>query len=470
MTERPKLGISSPAFGAESNVHHYRASWRDARATGKHEFPLAIKSSGCAIAASILARTVGRVRSTDDSLSHARHHGHAAHHNSATVHLSELRDCAGGQRRGGLALEHTLRPRAGYGSSPDAPARWICPGAGTNGRRGAGALIYTPGPEASLGGVQPPPATFDPYGPPVAAPTPALPADPCYNSPQGPPPQLFTLPPLLAQPYKFVQDISIDYHWFAGSGSTDQLGINDIDVWATFALPMPNEPPLLITPGFAFHFWEGPASTAADGFADMPARTYDAYLDVAWNPVFVPNSFSAELEASIGIYSDFTTLTNQSYRVKGKGLGVIAIPDTNLTLKAGVWYIDRGFIKLLPAGGFVWKPSPVTRFDILFPNPKFTQMFYTQANGTEWWWYLAGEYGGGVWTIKRAFGPDTGSIDLVDYNDIRFALGIELRGMRGATGFFEGGYAFNRQLIYASGEPGTFTPNGTCYLHAGASF
>jgi hypothetical protein len=283
---------------------------------------------------------------------------------------------------------------------------------------------------------------------------------------------------VLATPYRFLHDVSMDYHWFAGHGSSpSQLGINDIDFRATFALPMPlfqqpQEPPLLITPGFAWHFWDGPSSNAA-GNPDMPPRTYDAYLDAAWDPVFVPNSFSAELDASVGVYSDFSKITDQSVRIKGKGLAVIAIPDTNLTMKLGVWYLDRGLIKLLPAGGFVWKPSPVTRFDILFPNPKFTQLLTTTGGGTEWWWYLSGDYGGGVWTVKRSAGatpPEANQIDLVDYNDIRTALGIDFKRCTGQTGFVEGGYAFQRQLVYASGLPGTFLPDGTFYVHAGVSF
>lgn len=366
-------------------------------------------------------------------------------------------------------------PAPAVGASPTLPPGGYVPSTAP------GPVPYGSPPVATLNGsVQPPPANWDPYAPPGAATVAPLPADPCYNTPPAcpPPPGPFTLPPLLATPYRFLHDVSLDYNWFAGHGSSpNQLGINDIDLKSTFALPMPFfqqpvEPPLLITPGFAWHYWDGPSSNAP-GNPDMPARTFDAYLDAAWDPVFIPNAFSAELDSSIGIYSDFAKITSQSIRIKGKGLAVIAIPDTTLTMKLGVWYINREKYKLLPAGGFVWKPSPVTRFDILFPNPKFTQLLTMSPGGTEWWWYLSGNYGGGVWTIKRsadATHPENNQVDLVDYDDIRVALGIDFRRPAGLTGFVEGGYAFDRQLNYASGLPSSFDPNGTAYVHAGVSF
>jgi len=366
----------------------------------------------------------------------------------------------------GTASAAPTLPPGGYAPPPAAPG-WGAPAA-------SGGLTYGPPPVATLNGnVQPPPPNWDPFAPPGVAPAAVLPQDPGYATPQPGP---FTVPPMLATPYRFLHDVSMDYHWFAGHGSDpNQLGINDIDFKATFALPMPffqqpQEPPLLITPGFAWHFWDGPSSDPP-GYPDMPPRTYDAYLGAAWDPVFIPNSFSAELEASVGVYSDFSKITSQSIRLKGKGMAVIAIPDTNLTMKLGVWYLNRVKYKLLPAGGFVWKPSAVTQFDILFPNPKFRQQLYIMPGGTEWWWYLSGEYGGGVWTVKRSAPPPEGdAIDLVDYNDMRVALGIDFKRCTGQTGFFEGGYAFQRELVYASGLPGTFVPNGTFYVHAGVSF
>src|SRR5208283_4397806 len=102
-------------------------------------------------------------------------------------------------------------------------------------------------------------------------------------------------PPVLATTYSFLAKVKMDYDWFAGHGSSpNELGINDIDYEATFALPMPffqqpQQPPtpLLITPVFAFHFWDGPSSNAAAN-PDMPPRTYDAYLRAGWNPVIAP--------------------------------------------------------------------------------------------------------------------------------------------------------------------------------------
>lgn len=316
------------------------------------------------------------------------------------------------------------------------------------------------------GNIQPPPPSFDPYGPAGSSAT----APPCQDQYLLPPGQ-FALPPMMAQAHRFLQDVRLDYHWFAGHGSnTNELGINDADMSATFAIPffMTQQAPLLITPGFAFHLWDGPQSTGGDP-ADMPPLTYDAYLDVAWNPQLTP-FLGGELSVRTGVYSDFQEFTTESLRVTGKGMAVLTFSPT-IKVKAGVWYLDRVHVKLLPAGGIVWTPTPDVRFDILFPNPKFTQKFAV-CGDTEWWWYFSGEYGGGTWTIKRAgengFVPD--SIDTVSYDDIRLALGLEFTRCGGFKGWLEGGYAFDRELVYRSQHPYDYRPNDAFYVRAGFSF
>ena len=50
--------------------------------------------------------------------------------------------------------------------------------------------------------------------------------------------------------------------------------------------------------------------------------------------------FGGELEGRIGVYSDFDSVTSDSLRFTGKGLAVIKL-SPHMTLKAGVWYINR---------------------------------------------------------------------------------------------------------------------------------
>lgn len=272
---------------------------------------------------------------------------------------------------------------------------------------------------------------------------------------------------------KFMQRVYLDYHWFAGNGE-NQLGINDIGVGATFALPLFNnaETPFLITPGFGLHLWSGPVSVPPDP-ADMPPETYDAFLDTAWAPQITP-WLGADLAFRIGIYSDFSQVNANSIRYTGRGLAVVAI-SPSVKLKAGIVYLDRVKIKLLPAGGIVWTPNPDIYFNILFPNPKIAKRL-TTVGTTEWWIYGAGDYGGGTWTIKRDSGfPPPGAItdgmlDTVDYNDIRVALGLEFRGMRQFSGYFEVGIACSRELVYESQLPPAYYPSNTVYVGAGMAY
>ena len=116
-----------------------------------------------------------------------------------------------------------------------------------------------------------------------------------------------------------------------------------------------------------------------------------------------PNlQIGAEIGFRIGAYTDFKTLNEDSLRIQGLGLGVFRLTPT-LTAKIGAMYLDRNKIKILPAGGILWTPTPQVRFDIFFPQPKLSA-YLTTVGRYELWWYVAGEYGGGAWTIERADG------------------------------------------------------------------
>src|SRR5690606_10458011 len=145
-------------------------------------------------------------------------------------------------------------------------------------------------------------------------------------------------------------------------------------------------------------------------------------------------------------------------RVSGRGLGTYRLTPT-LQAKFGVEYINRNDLKLLPAGGLLWTPNPQVRFDIYFPRPKLA-MYVTTLGTTEVWAYLGGEYGGGAWTIERAEGGN----DRVDINDLRIFLGTEWMTGRSLKGFFEGGYVFEREVVYVNDPTDSFSPGSSFML------
>ncbi len=298
----------------------------------------------------------------------------------------------------------------------------------------------------------PPPSYGSPYGPPV----PATPQQPNVMFPNGIGPQYD-----YANSLRLIQDVRLRHTYIWGDGKPYDLAINDTEVAVTFTWPnfLTTAQPLFISPAFALHLWDGPADIAAD----LPANAYSAYLDFQYqtNPQY---QIGAELGARVGVYTDFDTLTTDSIRLQGLLLGVGRLTPT-LTLKLGVIYLDRNDIKILPAGGLLWQPSPQVRWDIFFPQPKLAQYLST-VGAYEVWWYVAGEYGGGAWTIKRA--DDT--TDRVDINDIRVSLGLEWTGPRGFMGFGEIGYVFERELYYVNNRQDNTDLNDSFMLRAGFSW
>lgn len=329
-----------------------------------------------------------------------------------------------------------------------------------------GAPVYPQSPATSFGsGVQPVNPSWDPYA--GTSPPPSAFAQPYYQAPPSlePPPDPnagFFAP--LQQPMRLLQNVGIRGTWLYSNGDADSFGMTDVEATATFAFPMGvNQAPLLITPGFAFHFLDGPLTQASTGNAQLPPRVYDAYLDVAWNPQFSP-WFGMILGGRVGVYSDFETFTTESLRTMGRVLGVITF-NPQWQLAFGVIYLDRLEVKLLPAGGLIWQPNPDNRFDILFPNPKFAHRMSTVGT-TDWWIYLAGEYGGGSWTFERT----DGTSDQFDYNDIRLMVGIESFGASGAHWMFEAGWVTDRQIVYRSELPPNFDPSDTFMLRSGITW
>ncbi|MCG8587066.1 MAG: DUF6268 family outer membrane beta-barrel protein [Pirellulales bacterium] len=340
-------------------------------------------------------------------------------------------------------------------------------------------ITGSPPPTATFeGGIQPLPGSgaWDPYGP-AATQTQSLPQ---VVQPGTVPPQpggtVFGQEQFqIGEVTQFLQQIGARNTWIWALDGDRGLGVNDIETSATFAFPFRfftqqaavNQAPLLVTPGFTLHLWDGPDQTPVmmEPTADMPPQTYDAYLDTAWQPEFNPQ-FAADLAVRVGIYSDFEKINSRSLRVTGRGLGVYTL-NPRMRIAAGVVYLDRQKIKLLPAGGLIWTPDEDTRYHILFPNPKMAKRLpWRHFGSADVWWYVLGEYGGGSWTVER----DDRMSDVVDYNDIRVLLGLEWETPGGFKGDVAIGFVWDRELLYRSNEPASFKPSDTGLLRAGFSF
>ncbi|BBO33027.1 hypothetical protein PLANPX_2639 [Lacipirellula parvula] len=266
---------------------------------------------------------------------------------------------------------------------------------------------------------------------------------------------------------RFMQQLTVESTYLMGNHNPDQLAWNRLEMAATFGVPIFRNPdtPLLITPGFAFNWLEGPSGPNAD----LPPRVYDAYLDTAWSPKLTER-LSADLGFRTGVWSDFSYFDSRSMRFMGRGLGVYTL-SPKMDVHAGVWYLDRNKVKILPAGGVYWRPNPEWDLWLLFPNPKIRKRFQNLGQ-IQWWWYVAGEYGGGAWTITRSEdGPADGARDDIDYNDIRVMLGLEWETQTRLHGHAEIGYVFDREIVYSQTNlPPEYNLDDTIMFRLGFDF
>ncbi|MDW8078281.1 MAG: hypothetical protein RMJ16_05285 [Thermoguttaceae bacterium] len=306
-----------------------------------------------------------------------------------------------------------------------------------------------------------PPPNWDPFAPPGTMPPSELISEPATG----------TIFPQIQETWnqakRFLETVGIDALWMPGDGA-EELGLTDVELTATFAVPVFQlEWPLLITPGFAFQFWNGPEGPPAE----LPPRTYEAFLHTEWHPQ-LSQIVGAELAVRLGVYCDFEEWVEEALRIQGRGLGVITLaPD--MKLKLGVWYLDRNRVKILPAGGLVWTPTADAKLEAVFPNPRLALRLPGYST-VEWWLYLRGEYGGDAWTVdldQPGYGPHPYEID---YNDIRVGLGVEFITVRQLTGLVELGGAFGREIVYVEpiGQPAipAFRPNSTIYIRGAIAY
>ncbi|NQU20531.1 MAG: hypothetical protein HQ567_04555 [Candidatus Nealsonbacteria bacterium] len=251
--------------------------------------------------------------------------------------------------------------------------------------------------------------------------------------------------------------------WLGDGGGADAFGISDLETKVILALPIPSRDyPLIITPGFGVHYLDGPAGSG------LPKETYDAYAQFRWMRRLSPQ-LGIDLAITPGVFSDFKQDSDDALRLTGHAAAMWTYTE-DFKWVLGAAYIDRYSTDILPIFGFIWTPHEDVKFDLVFPHPRISWVIrqpVPYSDDTATWGYIAGELGGGVWSVERA-----GAVaDEIDYTDYRLVFGLEggFWGGGGIKSHIEIGYVFGRKLRYAS-RFARYTPNDTVMLRAGLTF
>ena len=258
-----------------------------------------------------------------------------------------------------------------------------------------------------------------------------------YGGPQyfSPPPPG---PPPAGAKSGMLQRVTLTETWLAGGNGRDEMGVNDLEVKATLALPVSwLATPLILTPGFGVHHFNGPEVT------DVPGQTYDTYLDIRWMRQVSPR-VGIDLAVTPGWYSDYEQSDSDALRIGARGVALITLSPA-FQIALGAAYLDRDDVPVLPLGGVIWIPNADTKVELILPRPKISRRFEQCCHHSHWM-YLAGEFGGGSWAIERANGRD----DVLNYRDYRFIVGVERVSVCGVSGRVEVGYVFGREIEYDS--------------------
>ncbi len=141
------------------------------------------------------------------------------------------------------------------------------------------------------------------------------------------------------------------------------FGWYDVELTSVWGVPFPSkDAPLVITPGFATHWLDGPDNL------DIPAQLHEVYTEFRWLPK-IGERFRLDVAVQPGYYSDWDGSSARAVRLLGHVSGIYDWTPT-FQLVLGAAYLDRPDIEVLPIAGFIWKPDPDAEYRLVFPTPK----------------------------------------------------------------------------------------------------
>ncbi len=328
-------------------------------------------------------------------------------------------------------------------------------------RRGGGADLGAPQDLPPVIGPRTQPVLFDPTteNRELIAPGRLMPLPPAAGPPVGPKSSVGATGPLttngakdgVLQQLAFIKNVMPKF-------DPNGLGFMDLLVKGMLAFPTTSrESPLLISPGFAAHFLDGPSGSP------VPAQLFESWTEIRWlRPI--GSKWMFDFGFTPGIYGDYTYINADTWRYQGRGIAIYNWSAT-MQLIGGLAYLDRDDIKFMPIAGVIWTPNPKWRFEILVPRPKVTNVLSQDGRRT-WSTYLAGEFGGNTFSATL---PDQ-TRNVMTYSDLRLYGGFERKSAKGHSFYGEIGWVFNRKLEYRDNGVPSFDPVDTMLLRSGTAY
>ncbi len=186
---------------------------------------------------------------------------------------------------------------------------------------------------------------------------------------------------------------------------------------------------------FGWHFLKGPVQP------DVRAQTYDLTFELN-HAEQLNDIWGGHLQVSPTWATDWDNKTGDAFRIAGGGLLSMKYDD-GVTFLFGATYLDRPDLPVVPTAGIrIWDED--FELDLVVPRPRIAWRTDTGENGTETWFYLAGELGGGSWAIERELNRK----DIMSYRDYRLLVGCETKEHDGSRQVFECGWVFHRRLDF----------------------
>jgi len=257
------------------------------------------------------------------------------------------------------------------------------------------------------------------------------------------------------------QRVNFNTLWAPRSGSQG-LGMTDLDLSATFGLPLPTpDSPLVLTPKFSATFFD---------FKGGGSETfYTTGLSMQWFRPIVKDKFTVNLGFSVFYSGDFKAKASDSLRYPIHLAGIWNFnPRTKIVF--GVVYADRkDSYNFFPMAGLIWTPNDDLSIELIVPRMRVAQRvhWFDSTAGGEDWLYTAFEFGSGSWGWE--FTPSHSG--RFEYRDLRLLMGYERRTRFGLNLGFEVGYMFDRHVGLDTGfGSARARPSDAVFLRLRSSF